>query len=244
MTSISGKVVLITGATGNLGRAVAFAFQEAGARMILVGRSAESLSRTFEDLSGSPDYFLIGDVDLTNEEDVREVARSAYQRFRHIDVLVNTVGTFRGGKPVHEEDMETWDFLFKVNLNTTLLTCRAVIPYMIQQNSGRIINTASRSGLLGSAGYAAYSASKSAVIRLTEGLAKELSKNNVNVNCIMPGTIDTPQNRQSMPDADYSKWVDPAAIADVVLFLASDAARSVTGAAIPVYGKSYTNSIK
>ena len=238
MTSISGKVALITGATGNLGRAVASAFQEAEARMILVGRSAEGLSRTFENLSGSPDYFLIGDVDLTNEDDVREIARSAHQRFRHIDVLVNTVGTFRGGKPVHEEDMETWDFLFKLNLNTTLFTCRAVIPYMMRQNSGRIINTASRSGLLGSAGYAAYSASKSAVIRLTESLAKELSESNINVNCIMPGTIDTPQNRQDMPDADYSKWVDPAAIADVALFLASDAARAVTGAAIPVYGKS------
>lgn len=238
MTGISGKVVLITGATGNLGRAVAIAFQEAGARMILVGRSAEGLSHTFENLSGSPDYLLIGDVDLTNEEDVREVATSAYQRFGRIDVLVNTVGTFRGGKTVHEEDMETWDFLFKINLNTSIFTCRAVIPYMIQQNSGRIINTASRSGLLGSAGYAAYSASKSAVIRLTESLAKELSDHNINVNCIVPGTIDTPQNRQDMPDADHSKWVDPAAIADVVLFLASDAARAVTGAAIPVYGKS------
>lgn len=238
MTSISGKVVLITGATGNLGSAVATAFQEAGARMILVGSSAESLSHTFEDLSGSPDYLLIGDVDLTNEDDVKEIVRSAYQRFGHIDVLVNTVGTFRGGKTVHEEEMQTWDFLFKINLNTTLFTCRAVIPYMIQQNSGRIINTASRSALLGSAGYAAYSASKSAVIRLTESLAKELSDHNVNVNCIVPGTIDTPQNRQDMPDADHSRWVDPAAIADVVLFLASDAARAVTGAAIPVYGKS------
>ncbi len=238
MTGISGKVVLITGATGNLGSAVAFAFQEAGARMILVGRSAESLSHTFEDPSGSPDHLLIGDVDLTNEDNVKEVVRSAHQHFRHIDVLVNTVGTFRGGKTVHEEEIQTWDFLFKVNLNTTLFTCRAVIPYMIQQNSGRIINTASRSGLLGSAGYAPYSASKSAVIRLTESLAKELSDHNINANCIVPGTIDTPQNRQDMPDADHSKWVDPAAIADVVLFLASDAARAVTGAAIPVYGKS------
>lgn len=238
MVDVSRKVVLITGATGNLGSAVAFAFQEAGARMILVGRSAESLGRAFKNLSGSPDYLLIGDVDLTDEDNVKEIARSAHQRFHHIDVLVNTVGTFRGGKPVHEEDMETWDFLFEVNLSTTLFTCRAVIPYMIQQNSGRIINTASRSGLLGSAGYAAYSASKSAVIRLTESLAKELGDYNINVNCIIPGTIDTPQNRQSMPDADYSKWVDPAAIADVALFLASDAARAVTGAAIQVYGKS------
>ena len=238
MINISGKVVLIAGATGNLGSAVASDFQEAGARMVLVGRSAESLSRTFGDLAESSDHFLMGDVDLTNEVDVKEVARSAYQHFGHIDILVNTVGTFRGGKPVHEEDLETWDFLFKINLRTTLLMCRAVISYMLSQKSGRIINTASRSGLLGSANYSAYSASKSAVIRLTESLAEELRDYNINVNCIIPGTIDTPQNRQAMPGADYSKWVDPTAIADVALFLASDAARAVTGAAIPVYGMS------
>jgi NAD(P)-dependent dehydrogenase (short-subunit alcohol dehydrogenase family) len=108
---------------------------------------------------------------------------------------------------------------------------------MLKQKSGRIINVSSREGLEAHAGFAAYSASKSAVLRLTESLAAELTASDINVNCIMPSTIDTPQNRAAMPNADFSKWVAPEAIADVIAFLASDAARAVTGAAVPVYGK-------
>jgi NAD(P)-dependent dehydrogenase (short-subunit alcohol dehydrogenase family) len=130
-----------------------------------------------------------------------------------------------------------WDFLFGINLRTTLLCCRAVIPQMLKQSSGRIVNVASRDGLGASAGYAAYSASKSAVLRLTESLAGELKTSNINVNAIMPGTIDTPQNRAAVPNGDYSKWVPPEAIAEVLAFLASDASRAINGAAIPVYGK-------
>jgi len=154
-----------------------------------------------------------------------------------VDALVNTVGGYRGGKPVHEADLADWDFLFNVNVRTTLLCCRAVIPQMVKQQSGKIINVASRDGLSGSAGYAAYSASKSAVLRLTESLANELKVSNINVNCIMPGTIDTPQNRAAVPNGDFSRWVEPAAIAEVILFLASDASRAVNGAALPVFGK-------
>lgn len=238
MYDFSGKVALVTGASGNLGSAVAFAFHNAGAKVVLVGRSAGSLERTFGNMAESPECLFIGDVDLTKEDDTKEVASSAYKHFGHIDILVNTVGVFRGGRPVHEEDLETWDFLFRTNLRTTLLMCRSVIPYMLSQNSGKIINTASRNGLLGTANYSAYSVSKSAVIRLTESLAKELIDHNINVNCIIPGTIDTPQNRRSMPGADYSKWVASEAIAHVALFLASDASRAITGAAIPVYGRS------
>src|SRR5262249_51907330 len=150
---------------------------------------------------------------------------------------VNTVGGWRGGKPAHETDLADWDFLFSTNLRTTLFCCRAVIPQMLKQSSGRIINVASRDALKGSAGYSAYSASKSAVLRLTESLADELKASNINVNCIMPGTIDTPQNRAAMPNADHSKWVEPAALAEVIAFLAGDGARAVTGAAIPVFGK-------
>ena len=238
MLDFSGKVVLVTGASGNLGSAVAYAFQNAEARTVLVGRSAEKLNSAFGNMTESPDHILMGDVDLAKEDDAEKVARSAYDHFGHIDILVNTVGVFRGGKLVHEEDLETWELLFSTNLQTTLLMCRSVIPYMLNQNSGKIINTASRNGLLGSANYGAYSAAKSAVIRLTESLSKELIDHSINANCIIPGTIDTPQNRQSMPDTDHSRWVAPEAIADVVLFLASYAARSINGAAIPVYGKS------
>ena len=149
---------------------------------------------------------------------------------------MNTVGGYRGGKPVHEADLADWDFLFNVNVRTTLLCCRAVIPQMVKQQSGKIINVASRDGLSGSAGYAAYSASKSAVLRLTESLANELKTSNINVNCIMPGTIDTPQNRAALPNGDYSKWVEPADLANVILFLASDASRAINAAALPLFG--------
>ena len=150
---------------------------------------------------------------------------------------MNTVGGYRGGKPVHEADLADWAFLFNVNVRTKLLCCRVVIPQMLKQQSGKIVNVASRDGLAGGAGYAAYSASKSAVLRLTEYLANELKASDINVNCIMPGTIDTPQNRATVPNGDFSKWVEPAAIADVIGFLASDASRAINGTAIPVYGK-------
>jgi NAD(P)-dependent dehydrogenase (short-subunit alcohol dehydrogenase family) len=159
------------------------------------------------------------------------------ERFGRVDILVNTVGGYRGGKPVHDTDLADWDFLFGINLRTTLLCCKAAVPHMLKQSSGKIINVASRDAIAGSASYAAYGASKSAVLRLTESLAAELKASNINANAIMPGTIDTPQNRAAVPNGDYSKWVPPEAIAGVIAFLASDASRAINGAAIPVYGK-------
>lgn len=231
------SIVIITGAVGNLGFATAQAFERGGHKTVLVDRSPDRLKKVFPDLARSTDHLLLGGVDLSNLASVEKLAADTVSRFGCIDVLVNTVGAWGGGKPAHEEDLGTWDFLFNVNLRTTLHCCRAVIPQMLKQQHGRIINVASRDGLMGSAGYAAYSASKSAVLRLTESLADELKASNINVNCIMPGTIDTPQNRSAIPNADFSKWVEPEALADVILFLASDAARAVNGAALPVYGK-------
>jgi NAD(P)-dependent dehydrogenase (short-subunit alcohol dehydrogenase family) len=178
-----------------------------------------------------------GGVDLTNPESLAGMVQSSCDRFGRVDALVNTVGGYRGGQPVHEMDLADWDFLFEVNLRTTLLCCRAVIPQMLRQGEGRIVNVASRDGLLGTAGYSAYSGSKSALLRLTESMAAELKQSNINVNCILPGTIDTPQNRKAVPNGDFSRWVEPEAIADVILFLISDAARAINGAAVPVYGR-------
>jgi len=174
---------------------------------------------------------------LSDPVSLEKLVADTLVRFGRLDVLVNTVGAWRGGKPVHQDDLETWDFLFNANLRTTLLCCRAVIPQMLKQRRGKIINVASRNALAGSAGYAAYSASKSAVLRLTEALADELKAPDINVNCIMPATIDTPQNRAAQPNADFTKWVEPSTIAEVILFLASDASRAINGAAVPVYGK-------
>jgi NAD(P)-dependent dehydrogenase (short-subunit alcohol dehydrogenase family) len=234
----SSRVVIITGAVGNLGAATARAFQLAGQRTVLVDRSQEKLRSAFSNIADSADHLLAGDVDLSEPKSLANLMGDTLSRFGRIDALVHTVGAWRGGKPVHEDDLANWDFLFNVNLRTTLLCCRAVIPQMLKQGRGRIINIASRDGLKGSAGYAAYSASKSAVLRLTEALADEVKASNINVNCVLPSTIDTPQNRAAQLDADFSKWVEPSAIADVILFLASDASRAINGASIPVFGKS------
>src|SRR2546427_6324901 len=230
-------VVIITGAVGNLGAATARAFQTAGDKTVLVDRSQDKLREAFSSIANSPDHLLAGGVDLSEPASLGKLVADALSRFGRIDALVHTAGAWRGGKPVHQDDLANWDFLFNVNLRTTLLCCRAVIPQMLKQGRGKIITVASRDGFKGSAGYAAYSASKSAVLRLAESLADELKASNINVNCILPSTIDTPQNRVAQPGADFTKWVEPAAIADVILLLASDASRAINGAAIPVFGK-------
>jgi NAD(P)-dependent dehydrogenase (short-subunit alcohol dehydrogenase family) len=228
------QVVIVTGAGGNLGEATARAFQQRGFKTVLVDRSPDRLAKVFPNIG--KDHLLAGGIDLTSAEAMDVLISNVMNRLGRIDVLVNTVGAWRGGKAVHEASLDDWDFLFEANLRATLVPCRAVAPRMIQQRFGRIINVASRDALKGSGGYAAYCASKSAVIRLTESLADELKTFGVTANCILPSTINTPQNRAAIPRADFSKWVEPAALAEVIVFLGSDAARAVTGAALPVYG--------
>ncbi|GAG78491.1 unnamed protein product, partial [marine sediment metagenome] len=183
-------------------------------------------------------YLMVDCADLMDEAAVEKSVSEAIQHFGRIDVLVNTVGGFRAGKMLHETPIETWDFLLNLNARSVFIACKKVIPQMLNQGSGKIINVAARPGIEGQAGMAAYSAAKSAVIRLTESMAAELKDHGVNVNCIIPGTIDTPPNREAMPEADYSTWVTPESLADVILFLSSAAARDVHGAALPVYGRS------
>jgi NAD(P)-dependent dehydrogenase (short-subunit alcohol dehydrogenase family) len=237
MQALKDKVTIVTGAVGNLGAATARLFRQAGAKTVLADRSPDRVREAFKDIADSRDHLLVGGIDLSDAASLGKLLDQTLTRFGRVDVLVNAVGGYRGGKPVHETDLADWDFLFNINVRTTLLCCRAVIPQMLKQQRGVIINVASRDGLSGSAGYAAYSASKSAVLRLTESLAAELKASNINVNCIMPGTIDTPQNRAAIPNGDFSKWVEPSAIAEVMAFLASDASRAINGAAVPVYGK-------
>lgn len=165
------------------------------------------------------------------------MVEEARNKFGQLDILVNTVGGFRGGKPVHKDDPENWDFLFAINVQTTLHCCRAVNPHMLWAGRGKIVTVASRGALAGDGGFSAYSAAKSAVVPLTESLPDELKQAGINVNCVLLRTIDTPQNRKERPSADHGKWVEPAAIADIILFLASDSARAMNGAAVPVFGK-------
>lgn len=155
-----------------------------------------------------------------------------------IDALLNIAGGFEMGPAVHETDEALFDRLMEMNAKTVLRMARGVVPGMIAQGHGKIINVAAMPGLKGTAGMGAYAASKSAVIRLTESMSAELRSKGINVNCVLPSVIDSAANRAAMPKADPAKWVTPEALADVMLFLASDAARAVHGAAIPVVGLS------
>lgn len=232
------RVVVVTGAAGNLGVAVARAFQNARASLALVDRSSDRLPKLFHDLSGSPNHLFTPPTDVTDPGSVAVAIAEIVSRFGRIDALVNTAGGYRAGTPLHETSLDDWDFMLNLNARSVFVVCQAVIPQMLRQGQGRIINVASRAALGGDALHAAYSVSKTAVVRLTESMDAELKYQGVNVNCVMPGMIDTPQNRAAMPGADFSKWVAPEAIADVILFLASDGSRAIHGAAIPVYGRS------
>ena len=238
MFDFSGQVVIVTGAAGNLGQAVGRAFLTAGANLALTDHAEGRLGRIFADIAGSPDHFLADSVDATDTDAVEAMIAETLDRLGRVDVLVNTVGGFHGGTAVHETSLETWDLMLNLNARSVFIASRAVIPHMLQQGSGKIVSVAAQSGLKGGKNNAAYSASKSAVIRLTESMAAELKGSGITVNCILPHIIDTPQNSQAMPLADHRRWVKPEALADVILFLASDAAREVHGAAVPVYGKS------
>jgi NAD(P)-dependent dehydrogenase (short-subunit alcohol dehydrogenase family) len=228
------RTVLVTGAAGSLGRAVAGAFHRAGAGLVLLDRNEEGLASLAAEFDGAGTYV----VDITDPAAVGEVLGRVLTEVGRIDVLANIAGGFAMGRKLQDTDDDTWDLMFNLNLRSVFNTCRAVVPHMLAGGFGRIINVSARAAREGKGTMGPYCASKAGVITLTESLARENWHTPVNVNCILPGTIDTPPNRASMPDADFSRWVAPAALADVVLFLAAEESRAVNGAAIPVYGES------
>ena len=232
------QVAVITGAAGNLGLAVARAFHLSGAKLALVDRTPDRLPGLYANIVDARDLFFTTPTDVTNPDSVATTVEEIIRRFGRIDSLVNTAGGYRAGTPLHETPLSDWDFMLNLNARSVFVMCRAVIPQMLRQNHGSIINIASRAATGADAGSAAYSASKAAVVRITESMDADLKEYGINANCIMPGIIDTPQNRAAMPRADFNKWVAPEAIADVILFLASEGARAIHGAAIPVYGRS------
>jgi NAD(P)-dependent dehydrogenase (short-subunit alcohol dehydrogenase family) len=237
MYSLSGKVAVVTGAAGNLGRVVAQTFAAAGARVALVDRGEAGLIAAQADLPAGAESAVFA-VDLLQAEAVAALADQVVGRLGGVDILANIAGGFTMGPPLHETSDRDWDFMLDLNARSVFHTCRALIPAMLARGGGRIVNVSARAATEGKAHMIPYCASKAAVITLTEGLSAELKDAGINVNCVLPGTLDTPQNRAAMPDQDFSLWVPPAALADVIAFLASDAARCVTGAAIPVYGRS------
>ena len=237
MNDTRQRVVLITGAGGNLGRAVAAAFAADGASLALLDRNTGAIEETIAACSGQATAHAFA-TDLIDPAAVAASVAAVMETFGRIDVLANIAGGFTMGPLVQDTEDRDWDFMMDLNARTVFNTCRRVIPHMLAQGGGRIVNVSARAAAQGKGRMAPYCASKAAVITLTESLAAENRHTGINVNCILPGTIDTPQNRADMPDADFDHWVPPAALADVVFFLASDAARCVSGAAIPVYGQS------
>lgn len=238
MFDFTDQVVIVSGATGNLGGAVARAFAAAGARLVLPDRKQDARPAHFADWAQDQRHLCVTGIDLTVAADVDRLVAAALDHFGRIDVLAHMVGGYRAGTPPHATSVETWDFMLDLNARTTFLLNRAVAPAMVAQGRGRIVNTASRSAFSGGANDIAYAAAKSAVARITESMAAAYKQQGITVNAIVPGTIDTPENRAAMPKADPSRWVAPEAIAQVVLFLASAAAAPVNGALIPVYGLS------
>jgi NAD(P)-dependent dehydrogenase (short-subunit alcohol dehydrogenase family) len=229
------QTVLITGAAGNLGRAVAAAFAGAGANLVLIDLKDDALkSIATKGASG----VLAQRADLADPASIAAAVDAAIKRFGRIDALCNLAGGFHMGEKVHEIPADKWDFMMELNAGSVLRMSNAVVPHMLKAGGGRIVNIGANSALSGKAEMGAYIASKSAVIRLTETMAAELRGHNINVNCVLPSIIDTPQNRAAMPKADPAKWVAPEALADVLLFLCSPAARAIHGAAIPVVGLS------
>ncbi len=234
MFDFTGKVALVTGAAGSLGQAVAQGFAQAGGKLALADLASDRL----EQLYGEAEDHLVVTVDLTDERSVQDRVSQIVERFGQIDVLANIAGGFQMGPALQDTPVETWEFMMNLNARSVFLTSRAVLPHMVARQKGRIVNVAARAAVQPKGRMAPYCASKAAVLTFTESLAAEHKGDDINVNCILPGTIDTPANRAAMPDADFDSWVPPSALADVILFLASDAARAVNGAAIPVYGRS------
>lgn len=235
---LNSRVAVISGASGNLGTAVVRRLHAENVRLVLLDKNEAALQHLVGAQGLTGEDSLVGVVDLTRKVEVDAFIERVATTFGPIDILVNIAGGFAMGGPVHTMDESVWDSMLAINAKTAFLLSAAVARTMVEgKRKGRIVNIAARAALQGAAGLSAYSASKAAVLRLTESMAAELLEHGITVNALMPSTLDTPPNRQAMPRADFSKWVSPDSLADVIAFLASDGSRDISGAAIPVYGR-------
>lgn len=229
---MNSQVILVTGGSGNLGQAVVHAFEAAGARLVVPDRGTGRLAGLFPALANRPDHFLAEGFNTTEPEGLERLVQAVHARFGRIDALVNTIGGYQAGQPLHETSLETWEAMLNLNARSVFIACRVVIPGMLARGYGQIVNVAAGAALKGGANESAYSASKSAVARLTESMAAEYGRSGLRVNAVLPGTLDTPQNRAALPDADFSRWVTPAALAEVIRFLCSGTGTAINGALI------------
>jgi NAD(P)-dependent dehydrogenase (short-subunit alcohol dehydrogenase family) len=236
--TFSGKVALVAGGTGGLGRAVSLAFLKEGAELIVTYQKDQE----FGDLKNAADTNasrLVGRrVDVTDEAAVQQLIEGIGAEKGRLDVLVNAVGGYVGGIKLWELDTRLFDRMLALNLRSGYVLSRAAAKAMLRQGKGAIVNVAAKAALDHGAGAAAYAASKAAAVALMDSLAADLRGSGVRVNSILPSIIDTEANRKAMPGADFANWPKPEEIARVILFLCSDDAKVIHGAAIPVYGDS------
>jgi NAD(P)-dependent dehydrogenase (short-subunit alcohol dehydrogenase family) len=234
----SNKLALVAGGTGGLGHAVSLAFLQEGAKVVVTYRQQKEFD-TLKSEGGANASLVDGhNVDVTDEIAVRGLIDQVVTAHGHIDVLVNTVGAYAGGVNLWELEPKIFDEMLGLNLRSGYMLARATIPAMLKQKRGAIVNVAAKAALDHGAGASAYAASKAGALALMDSLAAEVKGSGVRVNTILPSIIDTEANRKAIPNADFAKWPKPADIARVILFLCSDEAKVIHGAALPVYGDS------
>ncbi|QFU83820.1 SDR family oxidoreductase [Natronorubrum aibiense] len=225
-------VAVVTGASGALGSAVVERFRTAGATVCAVDVVAPDEEDSLLEPDSGVQFY---EADLTDEDDVSRLVSAVVDDHDRIDHLCNIAGTWRGGDHIEDTDLEAFDLLMNVNLKTAFLASKHALPHL-QETAGAIVSVSARSSLEGGEGDGPYRITKAGIRLLTETLAEE-NRGTVRANCVMPSVIDTPMNREMMPDADHDSWVDPADIANVIAFLCSEGAAVTSGAAVPVYGE-------
>lgn len=232
------KIVVVAGGTGGLGRAVSLAFLNTGAEVVVTYRNEEEYI-ALKTAAGDHSSFLSGQtVNVADEVAVSRFVASLVAAHGSIDVLVNAIGGYAGGIKLWEMDPKAFHQLLDVNLHTGYALARAVVPVMLKQGKGAIVNVVAKAALDHAAGAGAYAASKAGALAMFDSLAEDLRGTGIRVNSVLPSIIDTNANRRAMPHADFAKWPKPEDIAQVILFLSSDDAKVIHGAAIPVYGAS------
>jgi len=232
----SGSLALIAGGTGGLGRAVSLAFLEEAADVVVTYRHEEEFSALKNDAGRYSSKLTGQQADVTEEQAARQLIAAVLGKHGRLDILVNSVGAYAGGTKLWETEPKVFDAMLALNLRSGYTLSRAVVPAMLRQKAGSIINIASKAAIDHAAGAGAYAASKAAALALVDSLAEDLRGTGVRVNSVLPSIIDTEANRRAMPNADFSKWPKPEDIARVILFLCSHDAKLIHGAAIPVYG--------
>ncbi len=233
---LENRVALITGATGGLGRHVTRTLSTTAVSLALTARRPEPLEKLRNSLNLPPERVWVTATDLTDPNSVQKLVDEVLERFGRLDILINLIGGWRGGVRLADLTDEMWQQMLHLNLQSAFLINRAALKPMLTQGWGRIINIGSRAAERPGTGQGAYNVAKAGVVALTKSIAADYRRQGIAANVILPGTIDTPANRQAMPHADTSRWVDPHDIAQLALFLCSEAGGAINGAAIPIYG--------